>query len=178
MAIDNQTPVPELTEDWSTDFGSFLDDIPFSDFSDPWRMSKTELDDIFNTPPESVRAMNDLPYFPTNSSVVDSRHELPRQNFDAQNRYLNGNQSAPLDLHDYGSIFSQRIPSNFSHDMVDSDLDRTAKYSSMQANVVRRNDPAHGSRAIITIDNAESETVMEVMRVLVASKAKVNFQSA
>ena len=179
MAIDSHAPVLEPTDDWLTDFGSSLDDISIPEFSNPWNLSKTtELDDIFNHSPDSVHDVHDLSYFTTNSSVADACYELPHENFDAHTQHLNRNQSASLDSHHYGSIFPQRSASSVPHYLVVSDLDRTARHTLKQADIVRQNDVANGSRLINTIDDAESNTVMEVMRVLVASKAEVNFQNA
>lgn len=180
MDVDNHAPAPERIEDWSTDFGSFLDDIPASEFLDPWIMSKTtSLDDIFNTPPESVHAAHDLPFFTTNSSVADTCMKLVHEPFDAHGtQYLNSNQCESLDLHDYNSVSAQTSPAGIAHGLAVSNLNCTAKHAVMQADVMRRNDTESGSRVIITIDNAESDTIMGVMKVLVASKAKVNFQQS
>ena len=188
MAIDNDPPTSDTSNDscsilrsnrWPTDFGSFLDDVPSSEFSDQRNMSKTnEFDAIPNMPSDSTNGVSDMSYFNPSSSVADACYELPHEDFDPHTRYRNTNGPSCFDPWGGGLTPSQTNSMNFQQNFIASDLDMTTKQTLTQACVVRQDDGPNTSRMVITIDDAESATVMGVMKMLIDSKAKVNFQSA
>ena len=188
MSIDNDLTALTTSNDsrsiprsnsWSTDFGSHLDDLPSSELSDPWTMSKAnEFNAILNMPSDSVNGLSDMSCFNTSSSAPDAYFTLPREDFDQHVRYRNSNRLSYKNPQGCSSTPSQTSPLNFQSNFMASDMDMAVSPTLAQAYVVRPDDEPNGSRMVITIDDAESATVMGVMKVLVDSKAKVNFRSA
>lgn len=181
MVIDSDLSTPEstdilLNECRSPDLDSFLDDLPSSDFPDAWGMSgMNDLDDFLNTALEHPSAELDMQYFPTSSPVVETASGMGRGDF--------GGQALCHDTNHHSSRLHSQMPHSSFPQPNSTDVpyfiaaDGKEAALAQAGGVLCQDMAVSGSRLVITIDDAEPDTVMGVMKVLVASKAKVNFQS-
>ncbi|KAL9118462.1 MAG: hypothetical protein Q9187_004993 [Circinaria calcarea] len=181
MVVDSDLSTPESTdillldECRSPDLDSFLDDLSSSDFPDPLGMSgMNDLDDFLNTVFEHPSAELDMQYFPTSSPVAETASGMGGGDFGGQALCHDTNHSSRLHSQMPHSIFSQTYSTDVPYFLV---ADGKEAALAQAGGVSCQGMAVNGSRLIITIDDAEADTVMGVMKVLVASKAKVNFQS-
>lgn len=184
MAIDNDFSGLEsisgssfsLPIDW--DFDPFLGDTDWLDAANLWSIpSANDFSGLISPPGiTSTPTGTDVSHSAPSSSVTDASFGLGPRDFGADPQRLDMESFSTFRQYGCDSSSTPAISSDIASDFQVSGITGTATSTLVPVGMVSQGEAPKDSQIVITIDEAESDTVMRVMKVLVTSRAAVNFR--